>query len=100
MERHALRRAVAFSTSSQRSDASPRNVGPNSAVTRGLPGLLERLARRAGERVEHERVAVLVRRVVEERAKLRAAQLRRGIGDRLGDRVQIELRRQRPARSR
>ena len=62
-----------------------------------LPELLERLARRARQRVEQERVAAVVGRVVEERAELGAAQLRRRIGHRLDDRLQVELRRERLA---
>ena len=55
------------------------------------PEFLEGLARRARQGVQHERLALLVDDVVEERAELRARQLSRGVGDRLQHVLQIEI---------
>ena len=57
----------------------------------------ERLARRARQRVQHERVAVGLLDVVEERAELRAGQLDRRVGDCLHHALQVEVARQRHA---
>ena len=66
----------------RRSGSAPRRGrSGRTAPSRAAAERLERLPRRARERVEQERVALLVGRVVEERAELGAAQLRRGVGD-------------------
>ena len=57
----------------------------------------ERLAWRARQRVEHERVAIGLRDVVEERAELRAGELNCRVRDSLHHTFQIELARQRRA---
>ena len=59
--------------------------------------VLERLARRTGQRVQRELLALLIDDVVEERAEARAGHLGRGVGDRLHDLFEIELRHQRVA---
>ena len=77
--------------SSTRTTPSPAKVGANTAVLRGMPEPGERLARRAGERVEHIGLAGVVDHVVEEGAELRARELGRGVGDRLHGRLEVEL---------
>ena len=62
-----------------------------------MPKFRKRLARRAGQGVEQIGVAVVVGGVVEERAKLRAAQLRGGIGYRLDQGLKVELGRENAA---
>ena len=56
-----------------------------------LAELFECLSGRAGERVEQERVAVLVGRVVEKGAKLGAAHLGRSVGYGLHDQLEVQL---------
>ena len=72
--------------SSERTTRSPLNVGPNTGVLRGSPNF-SNASRGAPESViEQEGLALLVDHVVEERAELRARELRGRVGDCLHER--------------
>ena len=59
----------------------------------GVAEALKRFSRRTRERVELIGISRRLRYVVEERAELCTAELRRRIGDRLKKRLQLEIRR-------
>src|SRR5438876_490178 len=65
----------------QRDIAEPQEIG-------------EGLAGNAGERVAHDRRPALVQRAIEERAEVRADDLRGGVRHHLGQRLELELGRQ------
>ena len=81
--------------SSERTTPSPLNVGREDRGVARHREPLERLARHAGQRVEHVRLAGVVEHVVEEGAELRADELGRLVGDVLHDVLEPALGHQR-----
>jgi len=76
---------------------APRNVASNSGCCAAAGKSLKPLPRHAGKGEEHGRFAALVRDVVEERAEAGPRQRGAGVGDRLHERLGVQLGRQPPA---
>ena len=70
---------------------SPRKVGPNTPVLRGIGNLAKASREHARQRIERVGLALLVDDVVEERAECGAGQLGGGIGHHLDGAFEIEL---------
>ena len=77
--------------SPDRTIPSPLKVGAKTAVLRGIGKIREGLAGGARQRIEQVGFAAVVGDVVEERPEPGACQLRRGVGDGLDQRFEIDL---------